>query len=114
MRVFEKEKMVHLSSDLELYPGNKSSGISQMAKDSSYGNRRPRTQNAQPSRQTRAKFEEPQCVTLSSDEDDCFQETKKLKCDNTHKPSENSYGNPSILFQEQPVSISFLILCLYR
>jgi hypothetical protein len=100
MRVFEKEKMVHISSDLD--PDQiKSSGISQMSKDSSYGNRRPRTQNAQPSRQTRAKFEEPQCVTLSSDEDyDSFQETKKLKCDNTHKPSENSYGNPSILIHK--------------
>jgi hypothetical protein len=69
-----------------------------MSKDSSCGNQRPRSQNAQPSRKTRAKFEEPQCVTLSTDEDDdSFQETKKLKCDNTHKPSENSYGNPPIL-----------------
>ncbi len=69
-----------------------------MSKDSSCGNQRPRTQNAQPSRKTRAKFEEPQWVTQGSAEDnDSFQETKKLKFDNTHKPSENSYGNPSIL-----------------
>ena len=72
-----------------------------MSKDSSCGNQRPRTQNAQPSRKTRAKFEEPQCVTLSSDkDDDSFQETKKLKFHNTHKPSENSYGNPSILIHK--------------
>jgi hypothetical protein len=68
-----------------------------MSKFSSCGNRRPRTQNSQPSRQTRAKFEESQWFTLSSDEDESFQETKKLKHDNTLKPSENSYGNPSIL-----------------
>ena len=35
-----------------------------------YGSRRTRIQNAQPSRQIRGKFDEPQCVTLSSDEDD--------------------------------------------
>ncbi len=103
MRVFEKEKTVHLTSNLKSLPGNKSSGISQMSKDSSYGNRRPRTQNAQPSRQSRAKFEEPQCVTLSSDEDDdSFQETKKLKCDGSHKSSEKLDDNPSIVIQEQP------------
>lgn len=45
-----------------------------------YGNRRPRVQSSQLSRQTRAKFEEPQCVTLSSDEDeDSFQESKRRK-----------------------------------
>ena len=104
MRVFEKERRVHLSSDIESLHGSKTSGISQMSKDPLYGTRRSRTQNIQPSRQTRAKFEEPQCVTLSSDEDDdSFHETKKIKCDNTHKPSENSDGNHSILIREQPI-----------
>ncbi|EFX65750.1 hypothetical protein DAPPUDRAFT_117019 [Daphnia pulex] len=103
MRVFEKEKTVHLTSNLKSLPGNKSSGISQMSNDSSYGYRRTRTQNAQPSRQSRAKFEEPQCVTLSSDEDDdSFQETKKLKCDGTDKSTEKLDVNPSIVIQEQP------------
>jgi hypothetical protein len=74
-----------------------------MSNDSSYGSRRTRTQNAQPSRQSRAKFEEPQCVTLSSDEDDdFFQETKKLKCDGTDKSTEKLDVNPSIVIQEQP------------
>jgi hypothetical protein len=101
MGVFEKEKTVYQTSNLKSLPGNKSSGISQISKDSSYGTRCPQTQNA--SRQSRARFEEPQCVTLSSDEDDdSFQETKKLKCDGTHKSSEKLDENPSIVIQVQP------------
>jgi hypothetical protein len=103
MHVFEKEKMFHHTSNIKSLPGNKSSRISQMSKVSSDGTRHPRTQNALTSRQSRARFEEPQCVTLSSDEDDdSFQETKKLKCDGTHKSSEKLDENPSIVIQVQP------------
>ncbi len=80
MRAFEKDKMVHLPVEHSMSE-SKSFEIS-MSKELCYGNRRPRIQNSQPSRQFRAKFEEPQCVTLSSDEeDDSFQESKKLKSD---------------------------------
>ena len=70
-----------------------------------YGNRRPRGQACQAPRQLRAKFEEPQCVTLSSDEDegDSFQEFKKLKCDNTDdsKDSPASPDPPSAVKEDE-------------
>lgn len=54
-----------------------------------YGTRRPRVRNSLLSRQTREKFEEPQCVTLSSDEEDSSQDSKKLKCeDNSQRKLE--------------------------
>lgn len=50
-----------------------------MSKESFYGSRRPRSLNPQSARQVRLKAEEPQCVTLSSDEEDSCPEAKKLK-----------------------------------
>lgn len=82
MRVFEKGKLISLPSNLELLPENKCSGLStNISRDGCYGNRRPRVQRTQSSRQVRGKYEEPQCVTLSSDEDDNAQQIKKLKAE---------------------------------
>lgn len=81
MRVFEKTKEF---PSPELLPESSSLEISQMTKEPcTYGKRRPRIQDCQTSRQLRTKFEEPQCVILSSDEDeeDSLQDSKKLKCD---------------------------------
>lgn len=101
MRSFEKEKTALLSPALGLLPGDKPSETLQMSKDPSYGNRRPRVQKSQPTRQTRNKLEEPQCVTLSSDEDDSFQETKKAKCDYSDKTLQQSTISPSIDIEVQ-------------
>ncbi len=77
---FLKNILIHILCCCSLDPDQiKSSRISQMSKDSSCGNQRPQTQNAQSSRKTRAKFEEPQCVTLSSDEDDDFSGNEKTE-----------------------------------
>lgn len=101
MRSFEKEKTTLLSLGLESLPGNDLSETLQMSKDPSYGNRRPRVQKSQPTRQTRTKFDEPQCVTLSSDEDDSFQETKKAKCDYSEKFLQQSTASAAIEVQVQ-------------
>lgn len=98
MRVFEKEKMVHLPSSQS---ESKSSEISLLSKEPRmvYGSRRTRIQNAQPSRQIRGKFDEPQCVTLSSDEDDdSFQDYKKLKSDGADKSCELTVSSPPKIF----------------
>ncbi|KAI9565273.1 hypothetical protein GHT06_009058 [Daphnia sinensis] len=101
MRSFEKEKTTILSLGLESLPGNNLSETLQMSKDPSYGNRRPRVPKSQPTRQARTKFEEPQCVTLSSDEDDFIQETKKPKCDYTEKILRQSTASTTIEVQVQ-------------
>ncbi|XP_057373751.1 sentrin-specific protease 6-like [Daphnia carinata] len=100
MRSFEKEKK-NLSQGLESLPGNDLPETLQMSKDPSYGNRRPRVQKAQSTRQTRTKFEEPQCVTLSSDEEDSFQETKKPKCDYSGGILQQSTASTAIEVQVQ-------------
>lgn len=84
MRVFDKVKTGDILNSVEPLSESNSTGISQMSKEPcTYGNRRPRVQGSQLSRQARAKFEEPQCVTLSSDEEDSLQESKRRKSDDS-------------------------------
>lgn len=59
---------------------SKTSVMPQLSKESFYGSRRPRSQAVSQVRQLRSKTEEPQCVTLSSDdEEDSCSEAKKIK-----------------------------------
>lgn len=67
-RVFEKPRIESPSSQQS--SGDNSSNSSTCPGKDFYGTRRPRTNQQKPARQIRQKPEEPQCVTLSSDEED--------------------------------------------
>lgn len=69
MRVFEKARLESHHLNGESAGENSSHPSAHQAKDF-YGTRRPRAQQKQPSRQIRIKPEEPQCVILSSDEEE--------------------------------------------
>lgn len=97
MRIFEKAKIEPLSahqSSSENSIHQSSGEISTppavpQAKDT-YGTRRPRVTEHHTTRQTRQKPEEPQCVTLSSDEEEETPEIKKFKNEPTANEADTS------------------------
>lgn len=72
-----------------------------------YGNRRPRGRGVQSGRQERARLEEPQCVTLSSDDDeeDSYPEAKKLKQVTNPERASNTEDNEAVL-NPAPLEVS--------
>ena len=77
----DRVKLVDLAPvAVKIDEASKTPVMPQLSKESFYGSRRPRHQAITQVRQGRSKTEEPQCVTLSSDdEEDSCPEAKKIK-----------------------------------
>lgn len=114
----DRVKIVDLAPvAVKIAEASKTPVMPQLSKESFYGSRRPRSQAISQVRQGRSKTEEPQCVTLSSDdEEDSCPEAKKIKgqfiddaqpvaCDSLQvAPSDSSVCNNN--YSADPVSSS--------